>query len=129
MIGKQYFTLLYDRARSKAFSSRNIISGWSKTGLRLFNPDRVLKEIYKLERHNLPASVESVQLSNLPEVQLQTPTTSDNLISFRREIEDSIEHGVLDSPCKIRIQKVANAAENAFADCAILLDKNLLLFE
>ena len=44
MIGKQHFTVLYDRARRKAMTSRNIISGWSKTGLRPFNPERVLKE-------------------------------------------------------------------------------------
>jgi hypothetical protein len=49
MIGKQHFTLLYDRARQKAMTSRNIISGWSKTGLRPFNPERVLKEIQKPE--------------------------------------------------------------------------------
>jgi hypothetical protein len=49
MIGKQHFTLLYDRARSKALNSRNIISGWSKTGLRPFNPERVLKDIQKPE--------------------------------------------------------------------------------
>jgi hypothetical protein len=47
MIGKQHFTLLYDRARRKAMNSRNIISGWSKTGLRPFNRERVLKEIQK----------------------------------------------------------------------------------
>jgi hypothetical protein len=35
MIGKQHFTLLYDRARTVAFTPRNIKSGWfnSWTGL------------------------------------------------------------------------------------------------
>ena len=42
MIGKQHFTPLYNRARRKAMTSRNIISGWSKTGLRPFNLERVL---------------------------------------------------------------------------------------
>jgi len=31
--------------------------------------------------------------------------------------------------CKLRIEKMAKAAENAFADRTILLDENLLLFE
>ena len=35
----------------------------------------------------------------------------------------------LDSPSKHRFQKLANAAEKAFADRAILLDENKLLFE
>jgi hypothetical protein len=41
-----------------------------------------------------------------------------------------IEQGTaLDSPSKYRFQKLANAAEKAFADRAILLDENKLLFE
>ena len=47
MIGKQHFTLLYDCVQQKAITPRNITSRWSKTGLRLFNPKRVLKEIQK----------------------------------------------------------------------------------
>lgn len=35
----------------------------------------------------------------------------------------------LDAHTKICIQKAVNAAENAFADRAIPLDENLLLFE
>ena len=49
MIGKQHFTLLYDRARRKAMNFGNIVSGWSRTGLRPFNQNRVLKEIQKLQ--------------------------------------------------------------------------------
>lgn len=48
-IGKQHFTYLYSRARSQAFNSRNILSGWSKTGLRPFNPERVLRDIKNLQ--------------------------------------------------------------------------------
>lgn len=33
-IGKEHFTLLYDRARRKAFTCRNILAAWVKTGLR-----------------------------------------------------------------------------------------------
>lgn len=47
IIGQQHFTLLYDRARRKAMTTRNILSGWSKTGLRPLNPERVLKGIQK----------------------------------------------------------------------------------
>lgn len=49
MVGKQHFTLLYDRARTKAFTPRNVLSGWSKTGLLPLNPDKVLKDIPKPE--------------------------------------------------------------------------------
>jgi hypothetical protein len=46
-VGKQYFTFLYSQARSAAFISRNIRSEWAKTGLHLFNPNRVLQDIQK----------------------------------------------------------------------------------
>jgi hypothetical protein len=52
------------------------------------------------------------------------------LASLRRDIETNIAgHKALDARTKLIIQKVANAAENAFADRAILLDENMLLFE
>jgi hypothetical protein len=44
MVRKQHFTLLYDRARTKAFTSRNVLSSWSKTGLRPLNLDKVLRD-------------------------------------------------------------------------------------
>jgi hypothetical protein len=43
-IGKPHFTYLYDRARNEAFTSRNIRSAWSKSGLFPFDPSRVLRE-------------------------------------------------------------------------------------
>jgi len=44
-VGKQHFTSLYSRGREQALTSRNIKSGWSKTGLYPFSPDRVLRDI------------------------------------------------------------------------------------
>lgn len=133
MVGKQHFTLLYDRARRKALNSRNIISGWSKTGLRPFNPERVLKDIQKPELRVDPITTqtETERQSDIPQPQqLETPKTSEGLMSLRRQIDQSIARGKeLDGSCKLHIQKLANAAENAFADRAILLDENLLLFE
>jgi hypothetical protein len=45
VIGKQHFTKLYGQAQSKTFTRRNILSGWSKTGLYPFDPDKVLQTI------------------------------------------------------------------------------------
>jgi hypothetical protein len=131
MIGKQHFTLLYDRARRKAMTSRNIISGWSKTGLRPFNPERVLKEIQKPETVKYsPPSIDDDKDSLSQVSQLETPKTFESLTSLRKNIEMNIaQHEALDARTKLSIQKVVNAAENAFADRAILLDENLLLFE
>jgi hypothetical protein len=46
-IGKQHFTYLYSRARNEAFTRRNILSGWSKSGLQPFNPEKVLRHVQK----------------------------------------------------------------------------------
>ncbi|KAF2180438.1 DDE-domain-containing protein, partial [Zopfia rhizophila CBS 207.26] len=48
IVGKQHFTSLYSRAREQALTSRNIKSGWSKTGLYPLSPHKVLKDIQKL---------------------------------------------------------------------------------
>lgn len=51
-------------------------------------------------------------------------------MSLHKEIDERLAGDrELDSSCKTQIQKLANAAEKAFADRAILLDENLLLFE
>jgi hypothetical protein len=112
---------------------RNIISGWSETDLRPLNPDRMLREIQKpqIVKHCSPLDVEFQKDDLLPLVhQLETPKTSTSLASLRKDIEMSIAQGeALDAHTKLSVQKVANAAENAFADRAILLDESLLLFE
>ena len=130
MIGKQHFTLLYDRAWSKALNSRNIISGWSKTGLWLFNPERVLKDIQKPKVNVALVRTKIKKLCNFLQPQLETLKTVESLMSLYRRIEEGIIQGrELNSPCKIYVQKLANVVENAFADRAILLDENLPLFE
>ncbi len=131
MIGKQHFTMLYDRARRKAINPRNIMSGWSKTGLRPFNPERVLREIQtpQIGKYCEPTIIET-DASLSPMQPLQTPTTSEALKSLRTDIEKGIIAGEkVDNDLVQRVRKVMNAAEKAFADRAILLDENALLFE
>ena len=60
----------------------------------------------------------------------ETPKTFENLASLRKTVEMSLRRQeVLDTHTKLSIQKIADAAENAFAERAILLDENLLLFQ
>jgi hypothetical protein len=60
----------------------------------------------------------------------ETPKTFENLVSLRKNVEISLtRQDVVDTHTKLSIQKIADAAENAFAERAILLDENLLLFE
>ena len=57
---------------------------------------------------------------------LRTPMTFESLTCLRTKIEQGT---ALDSLGRYRFQKLANTAEKAFANRAILLDENKLLFE
>jgi hypothetical protein len=76
--------------QSKALNFQNIISGWSKTGLRLFNLERVLKDIQKLGVNvNLVVTkVEKPCDFLLP--QLETLKIAESLMSLHKRIEESI---------------------------------------
>lgn len=91
----------------------------------------MLKEIQKpqIVKYCSPLIVDGDKDSFL-QVHLETPKTSESLGSLCKEIKMNIaRQEPLDGYTKLSIQKVVNAAENAFADRAILLDENLLLFE
>jgi hypothetical protein len=93
------------------------MSGWFKTGLQLFNPERVLKDIQKPEVNVALVCTEIEKPCDFLQPQLETLKTAESLMSLHRRIEEGITKGrELNSPCKIYIQKLANAAENAFAD-------------
>ena len=129
-VDKQHFTLLYSRARDAAFTSRNIRSGWSKAGLFPFNPERVLAGLTKPTLARRPASP-SRPVQELPvsddDIVPQTPTTSTSLCTLRNQLERSLD--VFDESSRLYVYKIANAAEKAFADRAILFDENWSLTE
>lgn len=86
------------------------------------NP-KVLVDLVNIETEKRPCEI------ILPK-QVITPQTSESLMSFRRRIDQDIAqcNGLEDSS-KLYYQKLANVAEHAFANRAILLDENALLFE
>ena len=128
-------SLFYDRARQKAFTARNIRSGWKKTGLNPWNPNIVLDTIQRPQTDVLAKSPMAEKVDTCYQFQIiqhviKTHKTSDSLISLRKDLKDHISKSiVLDIPLKLQIYKIANAAENAFADRALLLDDNQLLFK
>lgn len=118
---------LYSRAQEQAITSQNVKSGWSKTGVYLFSPDRVLRDIQKpsAEVHVLKDGKVNIEPCLQVEM-LQTSVTAEALTMLCSLIkQDAV---MLDSPSKQHLQKFANATQKLFAECAILLDENLLLF-
>ncbi|OKP07150.1 hypothetical protein PENSUB_6110 [Penicillium subrubescens] len=127
----EHFTSLYSRARNSAITPRNINAGWSKTVSFPWNPDLVLKDIQPppgasgSNRGNIakvahyPASAELLQKP-------QTPITADGLQSLGRKVQK--EARGWDEDSKFLVNRLAHAAEKAFADCALLCndDERLL---
>jgi hypothetical protein len=108
------------------------LSGWSKAGLRPFNPQKVLDGIQRpvVDRSStaltVPKTIHDVKEPQLPDA----PVTADALSALRRRIENTVAKAESINPeDKLWIDKLMNAAENAFAERSILLDENLLLFQ
>lgn len=127
-VGKEHFTSLYSPARTKALTLKNIKSGWMKAGLYPFNPDRILRDMPKpLARLTIPKADEVKVGPCSQEELLQTPVTAEALVLLRSQVEQDAH--VLDARSKKRLQKLANAAQVSFAECALLLNENQLLFQ
>jgi hypothetical protein len=74
-IGKEHFTALYSCARTKAFTQRNIRSGFSACGLFPFNPDRVLQSMPKPPPELTLINTNKVEAVTNPQDTIQSPTT------------------------------------------------------
>ncbi|KUL81896.1 hypothetical protein ZTR_09528 [Talaromyces verruculosus] len=129
-IGKPHFTYLYDRARQTALTRRNIRSGWAKTGLVPFDPNRVLRGVQK----SRPEIHIATEIAATPggavsdgEAVITTPVTADGFATLCKEVATDVR--TLDPGTQDRLQKLNHAAERAMAERALLLDENRLLFE
>jgi hypothetical protein len=72
-IGKQYFTSLFSPIRERVFIPKNIKAGFAASGLFLFNPDRVLRDMPKPPANLTISKADEVKVgSYLQDVVLQT---------------------------------------------------------
>jgi hypothetical protein len=133
-VGKEHFTSLYKPAREKALTRRNIMAGWSATGLYPFNPERVLRKLPKLTADVAVSNAHEVAMSCSQDEVPQTPTTpvtAEGLISLHNIIKQDAH--VQDAKGKQRLQKLvkklASAAQISFAERALLQDQNRFLFK
>ena len=126
-VGNEHFTLLYSRAREKAFTTRNIRSAWSKAGLFPFNPDKVLRDLQRPPpQQDQPQVVVQLPLRSPIEL-LTTPVTSDGLASLCETIERSSH--LLDDAKRQQVEKLKHAAPRAIAGRDLLFVENDMLRE
>ena len=138
IVGKEHFTSLYESARRRALTKRNIKAGWAVTGLFPFNPERVLRDI----PNPLPevTVLDEVLGSCQQDKGLQTPVTpmspvtpvtTKALVSLHDLIKQ--EACALGETGKQRIQrhiqKLASAAQISFAKQTLFQDQNRFLFK
>lgn len=127
MIGKQHFTLLYSQVHNLVFMSQNIKSCWSKVELYLFNLNRVLNKIQKLQVEAIASQTANVTTELILHNEiLHTSVTCESLTYMQIMIK---QRTALNSSHKHCFQKLTNATKKTFINCVILLDKNRLLFE
>jgi hypothetical protein len=123
-IGKEHFTSLYSRARSKAFTQRNIRSGFSACGLFPFNPDRVLRSMPKPLPERTLIDTTEVAVVSTPQDAVRspltpvTPVTTQGIASLQNIIISQatrcLDQTTIASLQK-NIQKMSKAAHLAFS--------------
>jgi len=134
-VGKEHFTSLYSPAREKAFTKRNITSAWAATGLFPFNPDRVLRNTPKPPTQPTGPEIEAMKAAAyLQHEAIQTPVTpvsAEGLMSLYDQIKQDTQKLDATSTQRLQkpVQKLANAAQVSFAECALLNDRNQFLTE
>ncbi|KYG41993.1 hypothetical protein M433DRAFT_147180 [Acidomyces richmondensis BFW] len=137
-IGKEHFTALYAPARSRAFTKKNILAGWARSGLFPFNPDRVLRDAPKPALLTRP-QVREVDTSPCPQCEViqspvmpVTPVGAEALSKMQALIRRDAQT-LDDGRSKWRLQwyteKLLNAAKRYQAERALHQDQIQFLFK
>jgi hypothetical protein len=134
-IGKEHFTYLYQPARDRAITKRNILAGWAAAGLFPFNPARVLRGIPRPPTEHGNPGADVAVTSSPDEVPLTpvTPVTAEGLTWLTDLIKQDACAAVSDEASRQRlqrrVQKLASAAKISFAKQSLLQDHNRLLYK
>ena len=115
----------YSHARDEAFTRRNILSGWSKSGLRPLNPEKTPQGVAQIRvytGHNGPRP-SSDELLVTP----VTPITYESLCHLQSTIEEDVLG--LDPRGKLPFQKMLSATEKALAERPLRQQRNQELFQ
>ncbi|KAH8587308.1 hypothetical protein B0O99DRAFT_694579 [Bisporella sp. PMI_857] len=116
----------------KAFSKRNITAAWAACGLFPDNPDKVLRNTP--EPPTQPTGPETDAMKGAAYLQdeaVQTPVSAKGLMSLYDLIQQDTQKLDATSTQRLpkRVQKLANAAQVSFAECALFNNRNQFLTE
>jgi hypothetical protein len=131
-VEKEDFTSLYDPARTRAFTRRNITAAWAASGLFPFNPQRVLEDTPKPPVGLTVSTASGIMRANLGNevpVTPATPVNADGLISLHDLIKQDVSRldELSEKRLRRRVQKLASAAQISFAKQDLLQNHVQLL--
>jgi hypothetical protein len=106
-IGKEHFTYLYQPARDRAITKRNILAGWAAAGLFPFNPARVLRSMPRPPTEHGNPGADVAVMSSPDEVPLTpvTPVTAEGLTWLTDLIKQDACAAVSDEGSRQRLQR------------------------
>ena len=104
----------YVRARTKAFSSSNIISAFSAAGIYPYYPTKVIRRLSEIENNQLPSS-ESDPGDPLPLDPSLLPSSPIDVATFQTAktalSQYMDEDPAFDTPVKIFVNRLAKSSE------------------
>ena len=74
-VDKEHFTSLYNFARQRAFTKKNITAAWAACGLFPFKLDRVLRAISKAHARPIVPQSNKIKVGSHLQEAVQTPMT------------------------------------------------------
>jgi len=93
----------------------------SRSGI--VQPKRVLQDVQRPEEGYRSHQIEPVQTDILAsDVPIATQVTAQKMAFLRHQLEEETQS--LGKGCKLRVEKGSNAAENLFAELAMLNEEN-----
>jgi hypothetical protein len=129
-VDKVEFLEILQNARDKAFTTKNILSGWEAAGLSPFNPEVILNTLPSVERKPSPSKPQSVSLAITSETgdPIFIPLTPSNSKQVK-DILDDVLQSDLDPVIALRLQKICKATDKAMADSQIQRTTSNVLLE
>jgi REP element-mobilizing transposase RayT len=125
-IGKEHFTSLFSPVRTKAFTSKNIIAGFTASGLFPFNLDRVLRSMPKPAVDSNVLRIDALNVMICAENEIPqtpaTPVSAAGLMSLHNLIMKQDAHTLDETrrqDLQRHLQKYAKAAQVSFAKGAL----------
>jgi hypothetical protein len=128
-VDKVEFLEVLQDARDKAFTTKNILSGWQAAGLSPFNPEIILQTLPSTDTKSLSRpQTPSVTFTSATGESIRVLVTPANSTHVKALFEEVLQ-GDLDPAIALKVQKIYKATDKAMANLQIQQATNNVLLE